>query len=55
VRQDESRPLDRLDHLRHGERLAAAGDAQQHLVPAIVAQTATEPVDRLRLVPLRPR
>ena len=32
-RQDDGRALRRLDHLGHGEGLARAGDAQQHLIP----------------------
>ncbi len=31
-RQDQRRALGALDHLRHGEGLARAGDAEQHLV-----------------------
>ena len=33
VGEDQGRPLGRLDDLGHGEGLAGAGDAQQHLVP----------------------
>ena len=32
VRQDQRRPVRLLDHLGHGEGLARAGHAQQHLV-----------------------
>ena len=32
VRQNQRRAADFLDHLGHGEGLAGAGDAQQHLV-----------------------
>ena len=31
-RDDQRRPVHRGDHVRHGERLAAAGDAEQHLM-----------------------
>ena len=31
-RQDQRRPLHRLDHLGHGEGLARSGDAEQHLI-----------------------
>ena len=31
-REDQRRPLRARDHLRHGEGLARAGDAEQHLV-----------------------
>ena len=31
-REDQRRALRRLDHLGHGEGLARAGDAEQHLV-----------------------
>ncbi len=52
-RQDERRALRRLDHLGHGEGLARAGDAKQHL-RAVVALDALDQVgDRLRLVALR--
>ena len=37
-RENQSRPLGRLDHLGHGEGLARAGDAKQHLV-ALVGRT----------------
>ena len=32
VRQDQRRAIELLDHLGHGEGLAGAGDAEQHLV-----------------------
>ena len=52
-REDERRALRRLDHLGHGEGLAGAGDAKQHL-RAVVALDAFDQVrDRLRLVALR--
>ena len=37
-RQDQRRALQRLDHLGHGEGLARAGDAQQHLVALVCAR-----------------
>jgi hypothetical protein len=50
VREDEGRPVDGLDDLRRGHRLAGPGGAEEDLV----AQPATEPVgqafDRLGLV-----
>ena len=45
-------PLDPLDDLGHGIGLAAAGDAQQHLVPQAVFDAAGQGVDGLGLVPL---
>ena len=39
--QDQGRPLRRLDHLGHGEGLARAGDAEQHL-GALVAVRALD-------------
>ncbi len=52
-RQHQRRALRRLDHLRHGEGLARAGDAEQHL-GAVAALDAFDQVgDRLRLVALR--
>ena len=37
----------------HGERLAAAGDAEQGLVPQPLIQAGREPLDGLRLVARR--
>ena len=51
-RQDQRRALRRLDHLGHGEGLAGAGDAQQHLVAVVAAQALDQLVDRLGLVAL---
>src|SRR6185437_9169459 len=51
VRQDDGRPIDRLDYLRHRERLARAGDAQQHLVPLAILHPVHELRDGLRLIP----
>ena len=53
VRHDQRRPLQRLDHLAHGERLARAGDAQQHLVLFALHHAAHQLLDGLTLVPAR--
>jgi len=50
VREHKRRPPDGLNDVRHGERLAAAGDAHQHLIAPIVAQPADQGLDGLRLV-----
>ena len=42
MRQDQGRTVDRLDDLGHGEGLAAAGDAEQHLVLLPFADAARE-------------
>ena len=42
--------LDALDDIRHRERLAGAGHAEQSLLFKILLQAANEPVDCLRLV-----
>ena len=52
-REDQSRALGRLDHLGHGEGLARAGDAEQHLVALAGANALDQLLDRLRLVALR--
>ena len=39
--------------MRHGEGLARAGDAQQHLILLALPQPVDELVDRLRLVARR--
>ena len=52
-REDQRRALGRLDHLRHGEGLARAGDAEQHLVALVGAHALDQFLDRLRLVALR--
>jgi len=44
VHHDERRPVHPGEHLRHGERLARAGDPEQHLRPV----TAVEPLDQFR-------
>ena len=51
-REDQRRALGRLDHLGHGEGLARAGDAEQHLVALVRAHALDQLVDRLRLVAL---
>ena len=51
-RQDQRRPLRRLDDLGHREGLAGAGDAEQHLVALVLADPLDELADRLRLVAL---
>jgi hypothetical protein len=44
----------RLDHLRHGEGLARAGDAEQHLVALVLVDAVDEFGDGGRLSPSRP-
>ena len=51
--QDQGRPLGLLDHLGHGEGLARAGDAQQHLVVLPPLKTGDELGDGGRLVACR--
>ena len=53
VRQDQSRPLDRLDDLRHREGLAAAGHSEEDLVFPRGAQAVHQLADGLGLIPLR--
>ena len=50
VREDQRGALHRLDHLRHRERLARAGDAEQHLVQLVVLHALHEIGDRAGLV-----
>ncbi len=52
VRQDQRRPVGLLDHLGHGEGLARAGHAQQHLVLFARPQPLHKLVDGARLVAL---
>ena len=52
-REDQRRALRRLDHLGHGEGLARAGDAEQHLVALVRPHALDQFLDRLRLVALR--
>ncbi len=49
-REDEGRALRLLDHLGHGEGLARAGDAEQHLVALGAAHAVHQLADRGRLV-----
>ena len=49
-RQDQRRTLRLLDHLGHGERLAGAGDAEQHLRVVGAADALDQILDRRRLV-----
>ena len=51
--EDQRRALRRLDHLGHGEGLARAGDAEQHLVALVRCDALDQLGDRLRLVALR--
>ncbi len=51
-RQDERGALRRLDHLGHGEGLARAGDAEQHLRVVVALDALDQLLDRLRLVAL---
>ena len=51
-REDERRALRLLDHPRHGEGLAGAGDAEQHLRAVLAIDALDEVGDRLRLVAL---
>ena len=44
-REDQRRALRPLDHLRHGEGLAGAGDAEQHLVALLLADAFDELAD----------
>ena len=50
VGQDQSGPLDLFDDLGHGEGLAGAGDAQQHLLLQSVLDPRRQGGDGLRLV-----
>ena len=49
-REHERRALRRLDHLGHGEGLARAGDAEQHLVALMRVHLRHQLGDGLRLV-----
>ena len=48
--QHQSGPLDLFDDLGHGVGLAAAGDAQQHLLAQTALQTLRQLLDGLGLV-----
>ena len=50
VGQDEGRLVVRLDDLRQGERLAAAGHAEEDLVRQALGEALRQGLDRLRLV-----
>ncbi len=50
--ENQRGPLRRLDHLGHGEGLARAGDAEQHLGALVLAHALDQLRDRLRLVAL---
>ncbi len=52
-REDQRRALRRFDHLRHGEGLARAGDAEQHLGAVVAPRAFDQFDDRLRLIALR--
>ena len=54
-REDQRRALRRLDDLGHGEGLAGAGDAEQHLVALVPVDAVDQLRDRGRLVALRAR
>ena len=49
-REDEGRALGAIDHLRHGEGLARAGDAEQHLVALMLIDALDQLGDGGRLV-----
>ena len=51
VGQHQSGPLDLFDDLGHGVGLAAAGDAQEHLLAQTALQTLRQLLDGLGLVP----
>ena len=51
-REHQRRALRRLDHLRHGEGLARAGDAEQHLVALMRVHLRHQLGDGRRLVAL---
>jgi hypothetical protein len=53
VRKHERRTLRVLDDARDRERLAAAGDSQQHLVFGAVVEPFDKCIDRRRLITLR--
>ena len=53
VRKDQRRALRAGDHVRHGERLSAAGDPKEYLRLFILLHPAHQFVDRLWLVACR--
>ena len=54
-REDQRRALGLLDHLGHGEGLARAGDAEQHLDAVVALHALDQFADRGGLVALRAR
>jgi hypothetical protein len=50
VREDDGGAIDLLDHLGHRERLARAGDAEEHLVAVAVGDAPDELRDGFGLV-----
>ncbi len=50
-REDKGGALQRLNDMRHGKRLARAGDAQQHLINLTRIQPLNQLLDRGRLIP----
>ena len=53
MRHHQRWTVHRLDHLRHGERLARPGDAEQNLVLLAVIKPAGQRLDGGRLIALR--
>ena len=53
VRHHQRRPVGLLDHLGHGEGLARAGNAQQHLVLLAVENTPSQRLDGGALIAVR--
>ena len=51
--EDQGRFLHLLNDVRHGEGLAGAGNAEQHLISSIVVDASDQFADRLRLVACR--
>src|SRR5205085_9540072 len=51
--ENQRRTLGALDHFRHREGLARAGDAEQDLIAVVARDALDQLVDRLRLVALR--
>jgi len=49
-REHERRPPEARNHVRHGEGLARAGDAEQRLIREAVADALDEPFDGLGLI-----
>ena len=51
VDHHQRRPVDGGDGVRHGERLARPGDAEQHLMPIAPVEPLGQLADRARLIP----